>query len=157
MTPRPLSLRARLLGAILLTVAGAACSGVSNNEPVASPAPVTAPTPQPVARAAPASTLMQQITAEVGSAGCDTSAQCKTLAIGSKACGGPERYIAYSTKQSDVARLTRMASEDAAAKKAHNASSGMVSNCAMAMDPGATCSAGRCVTATGAGGDLPVR
>lgn len=157
MTPRPLSLGTRLLGAILLTVAGTACSGVSKNEPVASEAPVTAPQPQPVASTVPAPTLMQQITAEVGSARCDSTAQCKTLAIGSKACGGPERYIAYSTKQSDATRLTRLASEDAAAKKAQNARSGMVSNCAMAMDPGATCSAGRCVTATGVGGDLPVR
>lgn len=150
MTLRLPSLCTRLLGAILVTLAGTACSGVHNNEPAR-------PVPQPVASAAPAATLIEQITAEVGSAACDSNAQCKTLAIGSKACGGPERYIAYSTKQSDVGRLTRLASADAAAKKAANERSGMVSNCMMAVDPGATCSAGRCVTATGAGADLPVR
>jgi hypothetical protein len=100
---------------------------------------------------------MQQITAEVGTAACDNNSQCKTLAVGSKACGGPASYLAYSTKQSNGEKLTRLATADAAAQKAKEASSGMVSTCSLVMDPGAVCTAGRCVTAGGTGNELPVR
>lgn len=97
---------------------------------------------------------MAQIKAEIGDAGCDTSSQCKTVPVGSKPCGGPEGYLAYSTKRGDSARIVRLAAEHAAARKGQDERSGMISNCMMMMDPGATCSAGRCVTGKG---DLPSR
>jgi hypothetical protein len=75
--------------------------------------------------------------------------QCRTLAIGHKACGGPERYAAWSTKTSDAARLAQLGADYTAARKADDAGGGMVSNCMAVMDPGATCSAGRCVLKPG--------
>lgn len=101
----------------------------------------------PAAAAVPASNpdMWQQIQAEIGDAACDTSDQCHTLPVGHKACGGPERYVAWSSKTSDGAKLAQLASEYAAARKAENARGGMLSNCMLERDPGASCNAKRCV------------
>jgi len=88
---------------------------------------------------------MLQLQAAVGTAACDSPAQCKTVAIGHKACGGPESYMAYSTK-ADGAGVSRLAQRYADARKGEDQRGGMVSNCMLLRDPGATCTAGRCVT-----------
>lgn len=158
------------LCAAALILASTACSGVAGNDPAPaladSPAPVVSamPAPAPVSAAAPVTAsapaganLLQQIKTEIGTAACDSNQQCRTLPVGQRACGGPETYLAYSTKVSDAAKLQRMASEHSAAAKEQNTRSGMISTCQMIMDPGATCSAGNCVTASGANGPLPTR
>ena len=151
----------RLCGALLLAVAGSACSGVSSTAapesapsapvgktPAPAPAPAAAPPPAPVRAAAPAATtdLLQQLRAEIGGAACDTAQQCKTIPVGHKACGGPETYLAWSSKASDGAKLRSLADAYGAKRKSENVASGMISNCMAVMDPGATCNAGRCVT-----------
>ena len=138
----------RLCGAAAFSVTFAACSGVAGSPattPVVAAAPAAAAPAKP---AAPAATggLMQQIHAEIGEASCDTAAQCKTVAIGHKACGGPESYLAYSTKGNKEAKVTSLAAAYAAERKASNVASGRMSTCSLMMDPGATCSAGKCVT-----------
>ena len=131
--PLPLSALLSRIGALaLLSVAGAACSGSATNGPPAKA--VAAPAP-----------LLQQIEAEIGDAACDAAAQCRTVALGSKACGGPERYLAWSTARSDSARLAQLAEQYAAARQAENARSGMMSTCDVIIDPGATCQGRRCV------------
>ncbi|UUZ56385.1 hypothetical protein LP419_14955 [Massilia sp. H-1] len=92
---------------------------------------------------------MQQLKAEIGIAACDTSAQCKTIAVGHKACGGPEGYLAYSTKTGDAAKVAKLAADYNTERKNQTAKSGMMSTCSVVLDPGATCSAGRCVTGGG--------
>lgn len=139
----------RLLGAAFLATASAACSGVAGPAP-APPAPVAAAAPAPAG-------LLQQIQAEVGTAACDTAQQCKTIAIGHKACGGPESYLAYSTKSSDSAKLARLAADFAAERKNQDLKTGRMSTCSLVMDPGATCSAGRCVAAGGGLGGSSAR
>ena len=140
----------RLLGAALLATASAACSGTAGSAP-ATPASASAPAATPVAApVAAGSGLMAQIQAEIGAAACDSDAQCKTIAIGHKACGGPESYLAYSTKSGDGAKLAKLAEQHAAERKAQDTKTGRMSTCSVVMDPGASCSAGRCVTA-GAG------
>ena len=161
----------RLLGAAFLATASAACSGVPGSAPAApaaasTPAPVVAaatPAPAsgapasgapasgaPASSAAPAAAgLLQQLETEIGAAACDTSAQCKTIAVGHKACGGPESYLAYSTKTGDAAKVARLAADYSAERKNKNAKSGMMSTCSVVVDPGASCNAGRCVPAGG--------
>jgi hypothetical protein len=139
----------RLCGAVAFSVTFAACSGVAGSSattPAAAATPVAAAAP--VKSAAPAATggLMAQIQAEIGEASCDNAQQCKTVAIGHKACGGPESYLAYSTKGNNEAKVTSLAAAYAAERKASNVASGRMSTCSMMMDPGATCSAGKCVT-----------
>jgi len=133
----------RLCGAVALSAAFAACSGAASSAPAAAPA------------AAPvmASSLVQQIHAAIGDAACDAAAQCKTMAVGHKACGGPESYVAYSTKAGNAAKIVSLGAAYEAESRSQTLKGGMVSTCSMVMDPGATCSAGRCV-AQGAGGAL---
>ena len=110
---------------------------------------VGAPSSAPVTK----STLMQQLQAEIGDAACDSADQCKTVAVGHKACGGPERYLAWSTKRSDGAKIGQLATALAAERRGQNLRDGIISTCSMVIDPGATCSAGHCVTsAPGPGG-----
>lgn len=95
------------------------------------------------ARSAPE--LLSQIQAQIGDAACDTDQQCRSLAVGSKACGGPEAYLAWSTRRSQESRLQALAAEHTAVRQVENQRSGMASDCALLTDPGARCQAGRCV------------
>ena len=143
----------RLSGALLLAIAGSACSGVSSSTAPATASPAPTPpaskTSAPAAPAAAATDLLQQLRAEIGDAACDSAQQCKTIAVGHKACGGPETYLAWSSKNSDGAKVRRLADAHGAKRKSENLASGMMSTCSAVMDPGATCTAGRCVTGGG--------
>lgn len=145
----PTLFHAARLGALALLLGLAACSGVSANGKLAA-----APTNPPAA--APAGQmhqgLWQKIQAEIGTPTCDNAAQCRTMPVGNKSCGGPEGYVAYSTKSGDSARLLALGEQYAAARKAENERSGMASNCMMERDPGATCVASRCVLIKGGAG-----
>jgi hypothetical protein len=139
------SIYSRLCGIALLALAGSACSGVNSSAPVV---PV-APKSSPASATASAPELMQQLRTEIGNASCDNAQQCSTVAVGHKACGGPETYLAWSSKASDPLKVRQLAQAHAATRKRENRDGGMVSTCSAVMDPGATCSAGRCVTAGG--------
>lgn len=110
-------------------------------------APV-APAGKPPASAA----LLEQIRAEIGDAPCDSDAQCHSLSVGAKACGGPDNYLPWSSKYSSVARLKFLGEQHAAARREENSREGRMSNCMYLMDPGAACQTGRCKPGTG---DLP--
>ncbi len=91
--------------------------------------------------------LLQRIAAEVGEARCTATADCRTLAIGSKACGGPASWIAWSATTSDGEQLQAWAQELAQRQRQRAEAEGMVSTCSVVPDPGARCDAGRCVPA----------
>lgn len=133
----------RTVGAVLLSLATAACSGPTDTAAAASPTP------------AGATSLLAQLQAQIGDAACDSSAQCRTLAVGSKPCGGPDRYLPWSTKRTDGVTLGKFAAQYAAARQIENAKSDLMSTCEMVTDPGATCQQQRCVLqprGPGAGG-----
>jgi hypothetical protein len=103
--------------------------------------------------------LLARIEAERGDAACDADDQCHTIGVGRKACGGPERYLAWSSKNSDGTRLHALVAEHTAARRAEDVKNGMMSTCSVVLDPGAACSAGHCVlraTNGGPGGTAPV-
>jgi hypothetical protein len=103
--------------------------------------------------------LLARIEAERGDAACDADDQCHTIGVGHKACGGPERYLAWSSKNSDGTRLRALVAEHAAARRAEDVKNGVMSTCSVVQDPGAMCSAGHCVlraTNGGPGGTAPV-
>ena len=77
---------------------------------------------------------------------CTATSECRSLAVGGKACGGPTGYEAYSTKSVDPATMTALAQRehDLALQEARE--SHRVSNCMMLGDPGARCEANKCVT-----------
>lgn len=145
------------LSAAVLIIATTACGGVAGTDKAASAKPERAPVlaalaapspaPGPAPTAAAAGNLLAQIKAEIGGAACDTSAQCRSLPVGQRACGGPEAYLPYSTKVTDAAKLQRLAEQQRAEQREKNTREGMMSTCQAIMDPGATCSAGKCVSA----------
>lgn len=92
-----------------------------------------------------AATLWQKIEAQNADTGCDRDSQCHTIAVGAKACGGPERYIAWSDRAQDGAKLKQLVSQHAAARVEEDKRSHVLSNCMMAVDAGAVCRAGHCV------------
>jgi hypothetical protein len=84
--------------------------------------------------------LMRDIATEIGDAACDTDSQCRTLGVGAKACGGPEGYVAWSSKVNDAGtRLKALAAAHSAERDRENERSGMRSNCSVTPDPGAVC------------------
>lgn len=125
---------------LILLLACAACSA-------AGPAATSTPA-APVAAVAPTD-LPAQMRALVGSAACSDSAQCKTVPLGARACGGPEGYLAYSTVVTQTAPLQALAERLAQQQRAANANSGMASTCQFIADPGAQCRAGACVLNSG--------
>lgn len=132
--------RPRRLAAWLGLSLLAAC--VSAETPPSQPPPVPAGTvPANTAR------LQEQIREEIGDPTCSAHDQCRTLAIGHKACGGPEAYRVWSTRVSNGPRLQSLAQAYQKARREEVQQSGRVSDCSMVVDPGARCEAGRCVPA----------
>jgi len=109
----------------------------------------TPPKPQVPAGTVPANTarLQEQIRDEIGDPTCSAHDQCRTIAIGHKACGGPEAYRVWSTRVSNGPRLLSLAEAYQKARREEAQQSGRVSDCSMVVDPGARCEAGRCVPA----------
>ena len=91
-----------------------------------------------------AAQLSQRIDALVGDAACDSAAQCRSIAVGAKPCGGPERYLAWSTARTDEKQLKEAVARHAQRRNADNQAGRMASNCMMVTDPGASCTAQRC-------------
>jgi len=106
---------------------------------------------QPVADTGQAAeaALLQRIKAEIGDAPCSSSAQCRTLPLGSKACGGPAAWIAWSASASDGERLQAWALDLAQQQRSRAQADGVMSTCSIVPDPGAVCAANRCVLGRG--------
>jgi hypothetical protein len=90
-----------------------------------------------------------RVDALIGDAACDSASQCRTIGRGSKACGGPGAYAAWSAKTTDAAALQAAVRQEQQATEAVMAGSGRVSNCMVQADPGARCEQHRCVTGSG--------
>ena len=78
--------------------------------------------------------MSKEITALSGSVDCKDSSDWSFTAIGSKACGGPSSYIAYSNQIDTVAFLDKVKKYTAAQKK-YNQENGVISDCALEAVP----------------------
>jgi len=87
-------------------------------------------------RAAAARAAVEQA---IGQPDCSQHAQCRSLAMGTRACGGAEFYLAYSTQRSDPERLEKLAAAHRAERKAAHLASGRMGTCQVLPDPGAHC------------------
>ncbi len=83
--------------------------------------------------------LEAKVLALIGDAACESHEQCRTVAFGAKACGGPQSYLAWSTLRTDEAALKMAAEKFAARRRDEIKDSGIASNCALVADPGAYC------------------
>lgn len=86
--------------------------------------------------------MSQEITALSTSITCTDASEWSITAVGSKACGGPSGYIAYSQQIDTVAFLDKV-EEYTQANKVYNEENGIVSDCAIEPIPvGVVCSDG---------------
>ena len=82
---------------------------------------------------------LAQIEGLIGRAECQVDGECRAMGVGAKACGGPEAYRAWSTRQTDAGELQDLVARNAAARRIELDRLGMLSNCAMVPAPGAAC------------------
>lgn len=120
----------QLFTAVLVSAALAGCAQTP-------PSPSAAPEPE-------SQRLSRELKALIGTAACTADNQCSSLAVGAKACGGPAGYLAWSSVDTDAARVKELAARLTEAQRREVAANGMRSNCAFVADPGAVCTAGRC-------------
>ena len=76
--------------------------------------------------------------------GCQASSECRTAAVGSRACGGPRYYIPYCAKATDSAALASKLDEVAKAEQAYNTKYQLASTCEMRLPPPVTLTGGAC-------------
>ena len=77
--------------------------------------------------------------------GCSSSSDCRTVAIGSRGCGGPRSFIPYCARTTDSAALFSKAAEITEAEKAYNKKYQIGSTCEMRMAPAVVSEGGSCV------------
>jgi hypothetical protein len=92
--------------------------------------------------------LGEAIDMEIADARCDNDNHCKAIAIGANPCGGPEAYKAYSTAQSDTARLEKLAAQYEAVRKTLHLKLGTLGTCVVLPEPPVRCENNRCVADT---------
>ena len=118
-----MSLPARCLIALLLGSAAGGCTSAQPGRPTAVD-----------------TSAREQIRQLVGDGQCKKDADCRSLAIGQKACGGPEAYLAWSIRNTDGQALAAAAQRYAKERRLQLDKPGaLMSNCALVTDPGAHC------------------
>lgn len=92
---------------------------------------------------------LKEVRSIIGDAACSTDAQCRTVAIGSRVCGGPDAFLAWSIRKTDPKALQRAAERYNAAQAAEQPPGSRRSICTVLVDPGAVCRAAPRVSAGG--------
>ncbi len=77
---------------------------------------------------------------------CDHDNQCKLIAVGVSACGGPQIYLPYSVKNSDVAKLKSQVALFNGKQRLQNRKNSTVGTCNELMPPKTFCAKKRCQT-----------
>jgi len=88
--------------------------------------------------------LENEAKALVKTEGCSSVAQCRTAAVGSRACGGPRYYLVYCSVTTDSAALSRKLDGVAEAEREYNARYHIVSTCEFRMPPTVAFIGGSC-------------
>jgi len=102
--------------------------------------------------------LEDQAKALVKTDGCSSAGECRTAAVGSRACGGPRYYLVYCSRTTDSAALFRKLDAVAAAEREFNAKYQIVSTCEFRSPPKVALNGGSCQMTEGASpGVMPVR
>ncbi len=77
--------------------------------------------------------------------GCTQTAECATVGVGARSCGGPEVFLAYSLRDTPAAALQAAVQRHATLRRKQLEERGEMSTCDVLPDPGAQCAApGQC-------------
>ena len=96
-------------------------------------------TTQPVDTKQAMDLLRKEIKLIIGDAKCSDDKQCKSLAMGAKACGGPISYEVYSSLNTDTEKLSSLGEQLKTLNKRYNKEEGLMSDCMMVMPPRVGC------------------
>ncbi len=115
------------------------------------PPPMIQQVSTPATKAPPASGELASVDAQLdttlnNAASCTADTECHSVAVGSKACGGPTGYRAYSSKTVSTATVEALAQHEREVAAQAARDSHQVSPCFMLADPGARCEQNKCVT-----------
>ena len=161
--PAPMRFARSLLGSLALAAMAIALAACVHAAPATAADPPARPAPaaSSLSREGSGPALHAQVQRLIGRAACDSDAQCRTLPLGARACGGPETYVAWSVLGTDQAALQRAGERYGQWQAQQQARSGTMSICMVEIDPGAVCSrpattaqpgTGRCVLGNAAAG-----
>lgn len=88
---------------------------------------------------------LEQIKNLAASENCTENSQCSYMAYGSKACGGPQGYLVFSSKV-DLDKLKELVKNYTAAEAAYNKQNEIMSDCSLVTPPQTIgCVDGNCV------------
>lgn len=127
--------------ALILFFGCAACTTQAQD-----PHRASAGTPAPAVAGAPSGPggTLADIRRVIGTPTCTENAQCRTIPVGAKACGGPEAYLPWSTLHASEAELRALSERSKTERQAEIKRTGEMSICRHDPDPGAVCVAGTC-------------
>jgi hypothetical protein len=80
---------------------------------------------------------------------CDTATQCKVIAVGSRACGGPSSYETFSTQSANVVAVEKLVNSITVLESQFNAKNNMISICEHLSQPSTQCVENKCVKIQG--------
>ncbi|GAA60961.1 hypothetical protein P20652_2833 [Pseudoalteromonas sp. BSi20652] len=80
---------------------------------------------------------------------CDTSTQCRVIAVGSRACGGPSSFVVYSTNAASEEQVTILGEKITKLESNYNSQKGMMSICQHLTTPSTQCVENKCVKLEG--------
>ena len=134
--------------ALMLALASTPGCGSSSQPPGGTAPAVAVPSPE-VAASASGTGSLDAVHARLdglltGAATCAADSECRTVAVGGKACGGPTGYRAYSIQHADPAAVEALAKQEHELVMAEARASHRISNCLVLADPGARCEQRRC-------------
>jgi hypothetical protein len=90
--------------------------------------------------------LRERISAMMEGARCNNVVNCRVLGLGSRPCGGPEEYVAYSIWDTQVDEVSSLAAEYNFLREEVDAAAGTVGTCDVLPKPSVNCVNARCVT-----------
>lgn len=122
---------------LLVLLFGCAACTTQAHDPASTPA-------APGAASADGGNILADIQRAIGTPACGSNAECRTLPVGAKACGGPDEYLAWSTRQGNEAALRALSERSKTARQEEIKRTGEMSICIHRPDPGASCVAGTC-------------
>ncbi|WP_420155344.1 hypothetical protein [Siphonobacter sp.] len=92
--------------------------------------------------------MEQEILAFIQDKACQSERVCGSIAFGSKPCGGPWKYLVYSLKAADVARLEEKVRSYNQLEKKVNTREGKISDCVQVTPVTVDCIDGQCLPYT---------
>ena len=81
------------------------------------------------------SQLDKEIRSMAGTAAAQSAQQCRVVAVGSRPCGGPEYYLAYSVSSLDETQLLTLVAEYTAMRQAFDVEQEIVGTCEVIPEP----------------------